>query len=231
MQDDAFARQMAYREELIETRQERVYQCHAEATASARELLAILAEELPSSAGYQVAEQTVRRPDGTAIRLDDAPPLLIAGRLVQEDFAILQRDDHIHRLMAGIICFPSNWTLTEKMRHSLARIHGPVQQVDRMMSARIERILLALRPGEPLLRTNVLIHTDPELHQPRTEGTQIALASDAPRWVRIERQTLRRLPITRAVVFAIHTYLMAAKDLPKQDYIALGKLKPELVPN
>jgi hypothetical protein len=46
--------------------------------------------------------------------------------------------------------------------------------------------------------------------------------------VRVERQTLRRLPRTGAIVFAIHTYLVRAGSLDPDRFAALAALGPEL---
>jgi hypothetical protein len=63
----------------------------------------------------------------------------------------------------------------------------------------------AIRVEQPLWRANFLLYTDADLHQPRREG-DIRGKSD-PRYVRVERQSFRRLPVTGAVVFGIHTYV------------------------
>jgi len=52
-----------------------------------------------------------------------------------------------------------------------------------------------------------------------------------PRYIRVERQTFRRLPKTLAVVFAIHTYIVPESALSPEEHAALSEFKPELLKN
>ncbi len=74
------------------------------------------------------------RPDGVAVPLD-GPPLMVAGRLVEPDLVILERaegtDEHV--LIGAILCFPSSWTLTQKLGRPLMAIHAPVASYDPAM--------------------------------------------------------------------------------------------------
>ena len=65
-------------------------------------------------------------------------------------------------------------------------------------------------------RFNQLWYRDPELYQPRPAGAprRVGAGSAAGPYYRSERQTLLRLPDTRAVIFAIHTYVLARGDVP-----------------
>ncbi|MEO1407017.1 MAG: DUF3445 domain-containing protein, partial [Pseudomonadota bacterium] len=168
------------------------------------------------------------RQDGAKVHLNDDHPLLIAGRLAQEDFCILERRRGRYVLTAAVLCFPASWTLSEKMGRSIAGLHAPVEAFEAQLDKRIKRIFEALLPDTILMRGNALIYTDPDLHQPRSEGTVRSVDPSAPRWVRMERQTLRRLPRSEAVVFGIHTSLVPAETLPTDAFNALAVLKPEL---
>jgi hypothetical protein len=63
----------------------------------------------------------------------------------------------------------------------------------------------------PLWRWNGLRYADPELHQPRSESDRRPRPEN-PRFFRSERQCLVRLPVSQAVVFSIHTYVVAVGD-------------------
>jgi len=99
------------------------------------------------------------------------------------------------------------------------------------VSNTVERMLSAIRVEQPLGRANFLIYTDPELHQPREEGIAKPIDLTAPRYVRVERQTFRRLPETLAIIFAIHTFIVPASQLSAEEYAALARLKPDLIPS
>jgi len=159
---------------------------------------------------------------------DAVHPLLDAASHVQEDLCILQKQDDQHILTAAVMCFPSSWDVRQKIGRSIASIHQPVPEFSPVSSI-VERMLSAIRIEQPLGRANFLIYTDPELHQPRGEGISKPIDPAAPRYIRVERQTFRRLPKSLAVVFAIHTYIVAEETLPEDEHTALVSLKTELL--
>ena len=232
IQDDAYDAQMAYRDALIGSQSDKVHICRSEAMPAAKELLSLLTEELPRYAqGYQYAANQVTRADGTQIKTKQGPPLLICGQLAQEDFAILQKSGDQHIFTGGVICFPAHWSLAEKIDRTLHGLHEPVDTYDQRINDSMERIFNNLRPDAPLARANFLIYTDPDLYQPMSETLDIQRKPGAPRYVRAERQTLRRLPQTGAIIFSIHTYLYPASALTADAHAALAKLRPELIPH
>lgn len=226
--DDAFAAQMSYRDHLIKTRRAHVFACLPQAEPSARELLGILLAELPANdAAYTKRGTTLTRPDTISIETKIDTPLLTAGTLAQEDFALLQKEDDTYRLTGGIICFPAHWKLGTKIGKTLTDLHAPVAEYTPDIAARTARIFDNLRPETPLMRANVLIYTNPDLHQPAAETKTVA--KKAPRFVRVERQTLRRLPRTGAIAFAIHTYQVPAQALGTEQFEALKAARPEML--
>ena len=228
VRDDVFAAQMAYRDHLVKNRQAHVYACLPQAEPSARELLEILLAELPSNdAAYTKRGSALTRPDNISIETKTTAPLLTAGRLAQEDFALMQKEDGTYRLTGGLICFPAHWQLQRKIGKTLTGLHAPVAEYTADIAARTLRIFDHLRPETPLMRANVLIYTNPDLHQPAAEKKTVA--KDAPRFVRVERQTLRRLPRTGAIAFAIHTYQIPAQALAPEQFAALAARRPDIV--
>lgn len=229
LQDDVFAAQMAYRDELVADKRGDVYQCRPAGEDGARELLGVLTAELPRiSHGYRLDGHILTRPDGAGIDLANDAPLVSAGRLVQEDFALLKKAGERHVFVGGLVCFPAHWTLSEKIGRSLAGLHAPVDPYDGPMAGRVERIFDNLRVETPLERFNFLLYTNPDLHQPEPETKPKTLAPGAPRFVRVERQTLRRLPETQTIVFAIHTFLVPVQGLPKDTLKQLSRLLVEI---
>ena len=222
--DEAYAEQMAYRDRLIATLREDVYVKQSGAEAAAEELLAILVDEC----GYPRGGDVFTRLDGVKVDVTADEPLVAAGRLVQEDLVILQTDGAVHCLTAGLMCFPASWTPRQKLGKTLAGLHRPVPEYSAVDDV-VQRMFHALRPEQPLMRANFLIYTDPELHQPRLEGQGKPLPPGLARYVRVERQTFRKLPKTRAVVFAIHSFVVLATSLPDDAYRELARLKPALI--
>lgn len=207
--DDAFAAQMASRDDLIANRTSLVHRVLPEALPAAQECLDMVLAHLAGRNDYAVNAGSVRRPDGVEVAVDRTAPLVTLGRLVQEDICILQDGTGGHRLTAAILCFPSHWTLGEKIGRALPGIHSPVAPYDSEMARRVQRLFDGIRTERPLWRANALFHSDAELFAPRREAdARQGTAWDEARFLRSERQCLLRLPRTRAVVFSIHTYIV-----------------------
>ncbi|WP_051279109.1 heme-dependent oxidative N-demethylase family protein [Hellea balneolensis] len=205
VRSDTFEAQMTYRHELVTKRRETVFQAMDVATEACHELCNLLGEE----------------------NADDHP-LINAALIVQEDLCILQKQGDRHILTAAVMCFPSSWDLHQKIGRSISAIHEPVPEFSPVTKS-VERMLSAIRVDQPLGRANFLIYTDPELHQPRGEGISKPIDPQAPRFIRVERQTFRRMPETGAVVFAIHTYVVPESSLTAEEHRVLARLKPELI--
>lgn len=163
---------------------------------------------------YQNTENSVRiAPAGRNIKLTGAPPLQIAGRLVDDDLCLMIRDrEGSWRLQAASLHFPSHWSLAEKFGRSMAGIHEPVPGFADQMETRVARIFDHLRPETPVWRLNWSLHDDATLPLPDLpEGPRFekldgeALLTRA--FLRVERQTLRKLPKAGAIVFTIKTYI------------------------
>lgn len=228
MTDDAFAAQMAVRDRLIIQHPGDVCATTPGSDDSARELLAILIEEVPLRPGYAVTASGIIRPDGVHVDTGAMATLATAGRLVQEDLVLLQDTGNGHHMTAGCVCFPASWTLGEKIGKSLLNLHGPVPEFGPDMTARVQRIFTVLQPDQPVMRWNYLVYADPALYQPRPEYARRTFSPGGERFVRVERQTLRKLPDTGAVVFAIHTFQVRADTLDDSSFRALERLKPAL---
>ena len=109
---------------------------------------------------------------------------------------------------------PSFWSLHENIGGPLAHLHGPVP--DRLgadgtqgLASRIGRMFSALPADQVLERFNWTIQAGPERFTPSSapllaRATQ-ARPEDAPDLLhlRVERQTIRRLPRTGGVLFTI----------------------------
>jgi dimethylamine monooxygenase subunit A len=225
--DEAFAAQMALRDRLIAERTAAVHAMTGGAEPAARELLGIVLAHLDGVPGYVREGATMRRPDAVTVSLD-GPPLLAAGRLVQEDLVILQRPagSAEHVLTAAVLCFPSNWTLAQKIDLPLGRIHLPVEAYDATVARRVQRLFDSIRPEAPLMRANLIPYAHGDLHSPRPEFSRHTPAPGEMRFLRSERQTLLRLPETRAVVFSIHVYQLRLDTLAPEDRARLEAVRP-----
>lgn len=218
--DDAYGPQMAERARLLAQVPDVVHALLPEARPAAEELLETVLDRLTRMEGFAVGASHVRRPDGVEVAVDRANPLMTLGHLVQEDLCIMEQEGEESRLTAGVLCFPASWSLGQKIGRALVSIHDPVTPYDADVARRVQRLFNAIRVGQPLWRMNFLTYDDVVLHQPRLEGER------RPRpqghvFVRCERQCLLRLPVSRAVVFTIHTYVVGADSMTPAEFSAL----------
>lgn len=208
VQDDAYTAQMAHRVALIKNRPDIVHKLSEVARPAAGELLDLVLRELVASTGFVVGDRTVTCPYGRVVQIDHTAPLLTCGQLVQEDLVVMQKQGDEHVLTAAILCFPASWSLDEKYMKPLVRIHKPVADYTPDIAKRVQRLFDGIQVERPMWRANCLTYDDPELHQPRREDDRRQTSQNGPKWIRVERQGMRRLPMTDAVIFSIHTYVV-----------------------
>lgn len=141
-------------------------------------------------------------------------PIDAAGRQVAEDLCLLLQDDRGRWVLtAGSVCFPSHWRLPDKLGLPLAAVHDPVPDYATDLADRVDRFLDKLRVGRGVWRRNWTIHTTPDLYAPEVPPVDPGL-DPAACWLRSERQTLTRLPLSGAVVFTIRTQQTQLATLP-----------------
>ena len=149
-----------------------------------------------------------------------APALQTAGQLVDDDLCMMIRQEEGWVLGAASLHFPSHWSLAEKFGKSMATIHKPVPGFSGEMEKRVTRIFDHLQPEQPVWRLNWSLHDDPTLPMPApTDGPRFAnvegAALLAKAFVRVERQTLRKLPVSGEILFTIKTYIDPLTTLMK----------------
>ncbi|MCW8305852.1 DUF3445 domain-containing protein [Acidiphilium sp. PA] len=213
--DRQYHMQMAMRRDLLDTRHDEVFAARQSSAAMRAEALDVLvAHLLADRAGWfsRSGRTVVNRLTDEQWHVDAPPcdPLELAGRLVQEDLCLLAPEPGLP-LVAAVLCFPSRWRLADKIGQPLAAIHGPVPLYAERLATPVERFIEKLRSGRLVERFNWSIHDDPALFQPHAHGedTHGAITADdagTRLTLRIERQTLSRLPATGAVLFTIHTH-------------------------
>ena len=201
--DDRHAAEVAERARLIREQPDQVYALLPGAEPAAQELHDLVRAWLAE-----------RRPDLLSPPRPAEPPLLALGRLVQEDFCILQRDHEAggsaYELTAAILCFPAHWHLREKIGRGLREIHEPVPGFADRLGGAVERMFTSLRVERPVWRANWSVVEDDELFHPHPRESLPHLSAENAGELlrlRVERQTLRRLPRTGAVVFGIRTLI------------------------
>ncbi len=147
------------------------------------------------------------------IAAEGRPPLLAAARAVADDLCLMEARDGVWRLTALSLSAGSFFTASEVIGRSLAELHAPVSGFQERLLVRVTRIFDGLREGLVLERRNWSVVSAPDLFMPDPAPMRAAIpaidpmrAADALH-VRVERQTLRRLPRTGGIVFTIRVWI------------------------
>lgn len=152
---------------------------------------------------------------GRSVDLADRtrPPLLITGSLVQDDLVLMRKRERGWSIAAAHLAFPSSWSLAEKFDRPMDEVHAGVPgfQAGSRNAVLVNRIFEKLPVDQPVKRLNWSINWTYALHHPRSmrlpdDPLSQGLAA-ANAFVRVERQTLRRLPGSGDILFTIRIYL------------------------
>jgi len=218
--DDRYSVEMAERQRLMAERRTDVFGMEPRSGAACAETLTMLIEHLTRVyADWFACDGTVfhNHLTGATWRLGDDEPLALAGRLVQEDLCLIEASPEGPRLTAAVVCFPSRWRLQEKLGRPLAEVHARVPFYGDRLARPVDRFMGHVRPGHISVRLNWSVMDDPTLFQPTgkwraAHDATITEQNAGDRlFLRVERQTLRRLPVSGAVLFGIrvHVYPLA----------------------
>ena len=160
---------------------------------------------------------------------DDLHPLDAAGRLVAEDLVLLVEREGQLVFGGGSVCFPNRWDLRSKLGRTLREVHEPVALLNDQLAAPIDRVLERLTPDRGFWRLGWGVidvadgYTPANGTGPRRPGTP----DPAELFVRVERETLRRFPLTDCVLFTIRTYVASLGDVAR-DPSARARLAAEI---
>ncbi|EGO21617.1 hypothetical protein SERLADRAFT_474213 [Serpula lacrymans var. lacrymans S7.9] len=134
-------------------------------------------------------------------------PLVFLLQNVPEDFLIVQKDEKtgLSVLTAGVSCSAVGWNLSLKIGQPLHQIHGPVPFYKEKMSFSMDRSNMpcdkpiqrgswGLEIGEPLY----LQAEDPDFAMRTQQDPQLKVSDIS---LRVDWQTLRRMPRSQAIVF------------------------------
>ena len=179
------------------------------AQAEARDMIvAHLDEHFPQI--YRLDGNIIHITNGPSVDLSHGAPLEAASRLVQEDLCLMRRKADGWHLVAACLCFPSSWSLGEKIGHEMAAIHAPVPGFQGRMHELVARMFDTMKVELPLLRFNWSLYSDAKLHHPETHADPGRFPAHTPildvAHLRVERQTLRKLPVSGDILFTIRIY-------------------------
>lgn len=237
--DNQFPKYHADKAVRIKERGDKCVKTHPDAYPAAVELLEELASYLP--ARYPTLFRK------TAVGVDNLwsnesfnivkrplseDPMATCARLIQDDMALLlEQPDGTYRLLAGCILLAGFWRLSDKFGMSLSDIHtsGHVPSFREKLEKGMMKFFQRLSPNTLYGRNNYFIQVDDSLpwsHSIGAEDQPVVSWSTADKdkiidhhWFRSERQSLRRLPMSRAICFTIRTYFLPITEIAQEDYV------------
>lgn len=188
---------------------------------------AVFASIIGSMPGQIEAAQLVSSACGQSIDPGE-PPLFAASRLVSDDLVLMEMRDGAWTNTALCLCSPTFFSAHEAIGKSLFGLHRPVPGGDPGLGGRISRVFSLLRDELVLERHNWTVQWSEGRYTP--DGTPLRAAAAAAATteakdqlhLRVERQTIRRLPQTGAVLFTIRIRLYRLADLLAEDELALA---------
>ena len=205
---------LAEKERLFALDEPAVFRAQDDTREAQAEVLMLLLDHLPRHSPDQYAydgEAVSVLATGAAYRLADwrDVPLKLAARLVQEDLVIMRKSDEGYRLAAAALHFPSSWSLAEKFGQNMSGIHEAVPDFNDGRTGRVvAKIFDNLTVENPVWRLNWSIYGDDELHHPQAKALDARIVDGTPElYVRVERQTLRRLPQSGDLLFTIKVHV------------------------
>jgi hypothetical protein len=220
---DDYDAQMAAKAAARDEHPDTVFVALPEALPACSEVLEILLDHLTGRRPNDFARSgasVLNRRTGERLPLDGTlHPLDVAGRLVQEDLVVMvpSGDEQTLIFGAGSVCLPNRWNLQSKLGRTMTEVHAPVSQLNDQLGGPIGQFFERLQPDRSFWRLGWGVIDSPDLFQPLESVARAERAPVAPvpgdMHVRVERETLRRLPRTSAILFTIRTYIVGAGDL------------------
>lgn len=165
-------------------------------------------------------------PEGDEPSAELAAMLGLSGGLPEaacahhEDMCLLtiRPGDEQYRLVGAAVAWPSDWRPADKLGLPLRALHAPIQGYEEQLASGVDHFMAKLKPGAIYGRCNWFIAATGArrwVAEPPERAFAHVTAQNAGEtlFVRSERQTLRRLPETGAILFNIGVYVAPMRDL------------------
>ncbi|MDC0649162.1 DUF3445 domain-containing protein [Alphaproteobacteria bacterium] len=208
----ARAEQIGLKARLLAKHHQDVFSAMANTDMAGGEVLAMVCQHLTTYHNNHTHNDCIAPSDA------GLHPLDMAARLVPEDLLLLapvpdavanDKTAVKWHLVAASLCFPAHWVLAKKMGKPLAAIHDPVPHYDERLAGPVDRFFDKMKVGPISSRMNWSLQIGNDLFTPHRSERQAA-ADDLENnqlCLRLENQTLRKLPQTGFVLFTIRTHI------------------------
>ncbi|KAJ5653262.1 hypothetical protein N7490_000265 [Penicillium lividum] len=160
-------------------------------------------------------EQDIRSKHPLEILLDNVP----------EDFGLMLRDEKTgyYVLRAAVICSAMGWNVASKIDKQLHQIHVDVPDYKEKMQFSMDRYFTKMPTDKPIQRGSWGLEVGEPLYMPPGDPHAALRLSQDPNLslddctLRVDWQTLRRLPLSASVIFnfkAVFTPVSEFRDEP-----------------
>lgn len=154
-----------------------------------------------------------------------------------EDMCLLTKaeGEEVYRLIGAAVAWPSDWHPKDKIGLPLRALHAPIAGYEEQLATGVDRFMETLKPGAIYGRCNWFIAPTKNrrwLAEGPPEQAFAHVSSDnagETLFVRSERQTLRRLPETGAILFTIGIFVEPLGQLRPENIAMLAKAVQSLV--
>ena len=160
-----------------------------------------------------------------------------AAAVAHEDMCLLIKSDgeDVYRLIGAAVAWPSDWKPKDKIGLPLRALHAPIAGYEEQLASGVDRFMETLKPGAIYGRCNWFVAATGERRWIEARAPHDAFAHVTPAnagdtlFVRSERQTLRRLPQTGAILFTIGIYVEPLGLLSAENIAMLAHATQNLV--
>ncbi|MDW3095768.1 MAG: DUF3445 domain-containing protein [Gammaproteobacteria bacterium] len=154
-------------------------------------------------------------------------PLELISYLVADDFCLLEKFNDDYRLVAGSVCSPTYWELSEKIGKPMKDVHAPIPNLEDRIGHMIRHFFSGLNTDVYYQRSNWFIMSNSDLtlfkddSNPDKEINNLNISNIEDKlFLRSERQTFRKLSKTKNIAFGIKIYVSPLSILKKHTLIA-----------
>ena len=227
---DQYHREIELKQNLLDTQLDQCWAATLDSVAAQAEAVQLLRSRCDNE--HPLLSEMVENQSGRSSGIGSDSPLLAVSRLVQEDLVILRHDAaRGFPIMAGSVCFPSGWSIADKIGQSQGCVHAAVPEFNQQLLNPSLKLLQRLKSGRSVSRSNWSVRASSRLNQfPRDAHVTLAASESVTQQTaaecmfRVEFQTLSRLPETQAILFTIHTFQRTLKTLSPAERQRLARV-------
>ncbi|RDW84968.1 hypothetical protein BP6252_02558 [Coleophoma cylindrospora] len=154
-------------------------------------------------------------------------PLVVLLNNVPEDFAIVLRNEEngMYYFRAGVICSSLGWNVGTKIGMELDEIHQPIPDYKEKMSFSMDRYFSKMPTNTPIQRGSWGLEVGTPLFMPpgdpheKLRGFQKEDLKIEDCYLRVDWQTLRRLPLSAGIVFNFTALFTPVQEFRDERYV------------